>query len=185
MATHLVNSNWKPTIDYSITPRNSFVLILNMLYLFLGAKGLPQKKEDLGRVTWPIQHTFIVSAKLQWPVQGYAFHEKWQLGEYLNPASGRLQNLGVTSLQFAFSTNFSWAASGRLSFLRAKNWKKLRGRSQSKLPQCLDFPQNTLYRAWYTVHKGNKGRYNESTIRGHRKNLSPRWDSNQRPSRVI
>lgn len=118
MATHLVNNNWKPTIDYSITPRNSFVLILNMLYLFLGAKGLPQKKEDLVRVTWPIQHTFIVSAKLQWPVQGYAFHEKWQPGEYLNPTSGRLQTLGVTSLQFAVSTNFSWAASGRPSFLR-------------------------------------------------------------------
>lgn len=98
MATHLVNNNWKPTIDYSITPRNSFVLILNMLYLFLGAKGLPQKKEDLVRVTWPIQHTFIVSAKLQWPVQGYTFHEKWKPGEYLNPTSGRLQILGVTSL---------------------------------------------------------------------------------------
>ena len=26
-------------------------------------------------------------------------------------------------------------------------------------------------------HKGNKGRCKESTIRGHRKNLSPRWDS--------
>ena len=30
--------------------------------------------------------------------------------------------------------------------------------------------------------KGNKGRCKESTIRGHRKNLSPRWDSNPRPS---
>ena len=26
-------------------------------------------------------------------------------------------------------------------------------------------------------HKGNKGRCKESTVRGHRKNLSPRWDS--------
>ena len=31
-------------------------------------------------------------------------------------------------------------------------------------------------------YKGNKGRCKESTIRGHRKNLSPRWDSNPRPS---
>ena len=32
------------------------------------------------------------------------------------------------------------------------------------------------------IFKGNKGRCKESTIRGHRKNLSPRWDSNPRPS---
>ena len=30
--------------------------------------------------------------------------------------------------------------------------------------------------------KENKGRYKESTIRGHSKNLSPKWDSNPRPS---
>ena len=28
------------------------------------------------------------------------------------------------------------------------------------------------------IYEGNKGRCKESTIRGHRKNLSPRWDSN-------
>ena len=32
------------------------------------------------------------------------------------------------------------------------------------------------------IIKENKGRCKESTIRGHRKNLSPRWDSNPRPS---
>ena len=32
------------------------------------------------------------------------------------------------------------------------------------------------------IYKGKKGRCKESTIRGHRKNLSPRWDSNPRPS---
>ena len=31
-------------------------------------------------------------------------------------------------------------------------------------------------------NKENKGRYKESTIRGHTKNLYPRWDSNPRPS---
>ena len=180
MATHLVNSNWKPMlfqIILTITPRNNFVLILNMLYLFLGAKGLPQKKEDLVRVTWPIPKPFIVSAKLQWPVQGYAFHKKWQPGEYLNPTSGRLQNLGVTSLQFVFSTNFSWAASGRPSFLRAKKWK------ESETGRSLNFSSFYIsHKAPFTVDKGNKGRYNESTIRGHGKNLSPRWYSNLRPS---
>ena len=32
------------------------------------------------------------------------------------------------------------------------------------------------------IFKGNKGKCKESTIRGHRKNLSLRWDSNPRPS---
>ena len=34
----------------------------------------------------------------------------------------------------------------------------------------------------FNKNKGNKGRCKESTIRGHRKNLNPRWVSNQRPS---
>ena len=34
----------------------------------------------------------------------------------------------------------------------------------------------------FNKNKGNKGRCKESTIRGHRKNLIPRWDSNLRPS---
>ena len=32
----------------------------------------------------------------------------------------------------------------------------------------------------FDKNKGNKGRCKESTIRGHRKNLIPRWDSNPR-----
>ena len=32
------------------------------------------------------------------------------------------------------------------------------------------------------IIKENKGRCKESTIKGHRKNLSARWDSNPRPS---
>ena len=31
-------------------------------------------------------------------------------------------------------------------------------------------------------YEGNKGRCKEQTIRGHRKNLSPTWNSNPRPS---
>ena len=34
----------------------------------------------------------------------------------------------------------------------------------------------------FNKNKGNKGIWKESTIRGHRKNLIPRWDSNPRPS---
>ena len=34
-----------------------------------------------------------------------------------------------------------------------------------------------LYLQKDQYYKGNKGRCKESTIRGHRKNLSPRWDS--------
>ena len=35
---------------------------------------------------------------------------------------------------------------------------------------------------FFKSYKRNKGRCKESTIIGHRKNLSPRWDSNPRPS---
>ena len=38
-----------------------------------------------------------------------------------------------------------------------------------------------FYTTDINIIKENKGRCKELTIRGHRKNLSPRWDSNPRP----
>ena len=46
-----------------------------------------------------------------------------------------------------------------------------------------EFQNLWIIQAEIQFYKGNKGRCKESTIRKHRKNLSPRWDSN--PRRVV
>ena len=96
-------------------------------------------------------------------------------------------SLHLDSNDKAQTTHFNfflvYLTSGSTFKRQLKNWKKLRKKETGKVTQIqYRLLIRNLFTFIITIMKENKGRCKESTIKGHRKNLNPRRDSNPRPS---